>query len=81
MGGQDYRILMPDSENPQKSCFRAGAAGYGNMGGFLAGDEPGKDADRIRKTCPRNTILSPPGRKGRKQAEVSRERRETRRSD
>ena len=49
-GGQDYRILMPDSENPHNrlSNFRSWLRQYGR---FLAGDEPGavKDADRIRQ--------------------------------
>ena len=49
-GGQDYRILMPRSENPHKrlsSWYRY----LGQYGRFLDGEPPGsaKDADRIRK--------------------------------
>lgn len=49
-GGQDYRLLMPDSENPHKrlTSWRSWVAQYGR---FLDGEAPGyaKDADRIRQ--------------------------------
>ena len=49
-GRQDYRILMPDSENPHKrlSSWRSWLGQYGR---FLAGEPPGaaKDVDRIRQ--------------------------------
>ena len=49
-GGQDYRILMPDSEIPHNrlSNWRSWLGQYGR---FLAGEPPGpaKDADRIRQ--------------------------------
>jgi 5-methylcytosine-specific restriction protein B len=49
-GGTDFRILMPDSENPHNrlSSWSSWLAQYGR---FLAGDPPGiaKDADRIRQ--------------------------------
>lgn len=49
-GGQDYRILMPDSDNPQNRLSNWGSW-LGQYGRFLAGDPPGaaKDADRIRQ--------------------------------
>lgn len=49
-GGQDYRILMPDSENPHNRLSNWGSW-IGQYGRFLAGDPPGaaKDADRIRQ--------------------------------
>lgn len=49
-GGQDYRILMPDSENPHNRLSNWGSW-LGQYGRFLAGDPPGaaKDADRIRQ--------------------------------
>ena len=56
-GGQDYRILMPDSENPHNrlSNWRSWLGQYGR---FLAGDPPGpaKDADRIRQYVLENYI-------------------------
>jgi 5-methylcytosine-specific restriction enzyme B len=49
-GGEDYRILMPDSEKPHNrlSNWSSWLAQYGR---FLAGDPSGtaKDADRIRQ--------------------------------
>lgn len=49
-GGQDYRILMPESENPlnRLSSWNSWLAQYGR---FLQGDPPGsaRDADRIRQ--------------------------------
>tara|TARA_R110002074_G_scaffold378796_1_gene556738 strand:+ start:7083 stop:10271 length:3189 start_codon:yes stop_codon:yes gene_type:complete len=49
-GGRDYRILMPDSDNPHKRLSNWGSW-LGQFGRFLAGDPPGnkKDADRIRQ--------------------------------
>lgn len=49
-GGQDYRILMPDSDNPHNRLSNWGSW-LGQYGRFLAGDPPGaaKDADRIRQ--------------------------------
>jgi len=49
-GGQDYRLLMPDSEKPQNRLSNWGTW-LGQYGRFLAGDPPGavKDADRIRQ--------------------------------
>ena len=49
-GGQDYRILMPNSERPQGriSDWRSWLRQYGR---FLDGEPPGptKDADRVRQ--------------------------------
>lgn len=49
-GGEDYRILMPDSEKPHNrlSNWSSWLAQYGR---FIAGEPPGaaKDADRIRQ--------------------------------
>lgn len=49
-GGEDYRILMPDSEKPHNrlSSWSSWLAQYGR---FIAGEPPGaaKDADRIRQ--------------------------------
>lgn len=49
-GGQDYRVLMPDSDNPRNRLSNWGSW-LGQYGRFLAGDPPGlaKDADRIRQ--------------------------------
>lgn len=47
-GGVNYRVLMPQSENPEKrlSSWRSWLAQYGQ---FLSGGPPGeRDADRIR---------------------------------
>ena len=69
-GGQDYRILMPASENPHKrlSSWSSWLRQYGR---FLAGDEPGstKDADRIREYVLEHSI-NPARVEGREQAEV-----------
>ena len=69
-GGQDYRILMPDSENPHKrlSNWRSWLRQYGR---FLAGDEPGatKDANRIRQYVLEHYI-EPAREKGRERVEV-----------
>src|SRR3546814_19801736 len=60
-GGQDYQILMPDSDNPHNRL-----SNWGNWldqyGRFLAGDPPGaaKDADRIRQDRKRDGM----GRRG-----------------
>ena len=69
-GGQDYRILMPDSENPHNrlSNWRSWLGQYGR---FLDGEPPGtaKDADRIRQYVLEHYI-EPAREEGRKQAEV-----------
>ena len=69
-GGQDYRILMPDSENPLKrlSSWRSWLGQYGR---FLAGEPPGsaKDADRIRQYVLEHYI-EPARKEGRRRAEV-----------
>ena len=69
-GGQDYRILMPDSENPFKrlSSWRSWLGQYGR---FLAGEPPGsaKDADRIRQYVLAHYI-EPNRDKGSRQADV-----------
>ena len=48
--GQDYRILMPDSENPHNRLSNWGSW-LRQYGRFLDGEPPGpaKDADRIRQ--------------------------------
>ena len=69
-GGQDYRILMPDSENPLKrlSSWRSWLAQFGR---FLGGEPPGsaRDADRIRQYVLEHYI-EPAQEEGRGQAEV-----------
>ena len=69
-GGQDYRILMPDSENPlnRLSNWRSWLGQYGR---FLAGEPPGsaRDADRIRQHVLENYI-EPAREDGSRQAEV-----------
>ena len=69
-GGQDYRILMPESENPLKrlSSWRSWLGQYGR---FLAGEPPGsaKDVDRIRQYVLEH-IIEPAREEGRGQAEV-----------
>ena len=69
-GGQDYRILMPDSENPHNrlSNWRSW---LGKYGGFLDGEAPGsaKDADRIRQHVLEHYV-EPAREEGRGQAEV-----------
>ena len=69
-GGQDYRILMPDSENPHNrlSNWRSWLGQYGR---FLAGEPPGsaKDADRIRQYVLEHYI-EPAREEGRGQAKV-----------
>ena len=69
-GGQDYRILMPDSENPlnRLSSWRSWLGQYGR---FLAGEPPGpaKDANRIRQYVLEHYI-EPAREEGRRQAEV-----------
>ncbi|WP_416384203.1 AAA family ATPase [Roseibium aggregatum] len=49
-GGQDYRILMPDSEKPYNR-LTSWLGWIGQYGRFLDGEAPGggKDADRIRQ--------------------------------
>ena len=69
-GGQDYRILMPNSENPlnRLSSWRSWLAQYGR---FLDDEPPGsaKDADRIRQYVLEHYI-EPARKEGRGQAEV-----------
>ena len=69
-GGQDYRVLMPESENPLKrlSSWRSWLGQYGR---FLAGEPPGsaKDVDRIRQYVLEH-IIEPAREEGRGQAEV-----------
>ena len=69
-GGQDYRILMPESERPHHrlSSWGSWLKQYGRL---LAGEPPGsaKDADRIRQYVLENYI-EPARAEGRKQAEV-----------
>ena len=69
-GGQDYRILMPNSENPLKrlSSWRSWLGQYDR---FLDGEPPGsaKDADRIRQYVLAHYI-EPNREKGSRQAEV-----------
>ena len=69
-GGQDYRILMPDADNPQKrlSSWPSWLAQYGR---FLDGEPPGsaKDADRIRQYVLEHYI-EPARKEGRRQAQV-----------
>ena len=69
-GGQDYRILMPDSERPHKRLSNWGSW-LGQYGRFLAGEPPGsaKDADRIRQYVLEHYI-EPAREEGRRQAEV-----------
>ena len=69
-GGQDYRVLMPDSENPLKrlSSWRSWLAQYGR---FLGGEPPGsaRDADRIRQYV-LEQYIKPARAEGRGQTEV-----------
>ena len=69
-GGQDYRTLMPDSENPHKRLSNWGSW-LGQYGRFLDGEPPGpaKDADRIRQYVLEHYI-EPARKEGRGQAEV-----------
>ena len=69
-GGQDYRILMPDSERPHNRLSNFGSW-LGQYGRFLAGEPPGsaKDADRIRQYVLEHYI-EPAREEGRRQAEV-----------
>ena len=69
-GGQDYRILMPDSERPHNRLSNWGSW-LGQYGRFLAGEPPGsaKDADRIRQYVLEHYI-EPVREEGRRQAEV-----------
>ena len=69
-GGQDYRILFPESENPKNmlSNYRRWLGQYGR---FLDGEPPGleKDADRIRAFVVERYI-EPAREKGDPQVEV-----------
>lgn len=69
-GGQDYRILMPDSKNPQKR-LSSWHRWLGQYGRFLDGEPPGpaKDADRIRQYVLEHYV-EPARKEGRGQAEV-----------
>ena len=69
-GGKDYRILMPDSENPHKRLSNWGSW-LRQYGRFLADEPPGsaKDADRIRQYVLEHYI-EPAREEGREQAEV-----------
>jgi len=69
-GGQDYRTLMPDSDNPHNRLSNWGSW-LGQYGRFLAGDPPGaaKDADRIRQYVLEHYI-EPAREEGRDHVEV-----------
>ncbi len=69
-GGQDYRILMPDSDKPHNRLSSWGSW-LGQYGRFLAGDPPGaaKDADRIRQYV-LEQYIEPAREEGRDHAEV-----------
>ena len=69
-GGQDYRILMPDSENPRNRLSNWGSW-LRQYGRFLDGEPPGpaKDTDRIRQYVLEHDI-EPAQEKGCEQAEV-----------
>lgn len=69
-GGQDYRILMPDSDTPHNRLSNWGSW-LGQYGRFLAGDPPGaaKDADRIRQYVLEHYI-EPAREEGRDHVEV-----------
>ena len=49
-GGEDYRILMPNSEKPEKR-LSSWSSWLAQFGRYIAGEPPGraKDADRIRQ--------------------------------
>ena len=69
-GGQDYRVLMPDSKNPHNRLSSWGSW-LKQYGRFLVGEPPGsaKDADRIRQYVLEHYI-EPAREEGRGQAEV-----------
>ena len=69
-GGQDYRILMPESENPINRLSNL-STWLKQYGWFLAGESPGptNDADRIRQHVLERCI-EPAREEGRGQAEV-----------
>ena len=69
-GGQDYRILMPDSEKPHNR-LPSWRSWLGQYGRFLAGDSPrsAKDADRIRQYVLEHYI-EPSRDKGKRQVDV-----------
>lgn len=70
-GGQDYRILMPNSDRPvnRLSSWNSWLVQYGR---FLDGEPPGsvKDADRVRQYVLEHYI-EPARKGGREQAKVS----------
>ena len=69
-GGRDYRILMPDSENPHNRL-----ANWGSWlrlyGRFLAGDppSPARDADRIRQYVLEH-VIEPAREEGRAHVDI-----------
>ena len=69
-GGQDYRILMPDSENPHGRLSNWGSW-LRQYGRFLDDEPPGpvKYADRIRQYVLEHYV-DPAREKGREQADV-----------
>ena len=69
-GGQDYRILMPDSDNPHNRLNNF-PTWLGQYGRFLAGEPPGpaKDADRIRQYA-LERYIEPAREEGLTQAEI-----------
>ena len=69
-GGQDYRVLMPDSENPHNRLSNW-QSWLGQYGRFLDGEPPGsaKDADRIRQYVLEHYV-EPAREEARGQAEV-----------
>ena len=69
-GGQDYRILMPDSDNPHNRLSRW-QSWLAQFGRFLDGEPPGsaRDADRIRRYVLEHYI-EPAREDGHLQAEV-----------
>ncbi len=69
-GGQNYRILMPNSENPHNRLSNW-QSWLGQYGRFLDGEPPGsaKDADRIRQYVLEHYV-EPAREEGRGQAEV-----------
>ena len=69
-GGRDYRILMPDSENPHNRLSNW-QSWLGQYGRFLDGEPPGsaRDADRIRQYVLEHYV-EPAREEGRGQVEV-----------
>lgn len=69
-GGQDYRILMPDSEKPYNR-LTSWNNWLGQYGRFLAGEAPGggRDADRIRQYV-LDEFIAPARDEGRDEVDV-----------